>query len=44
LTIAGLSLLVAHQLSLRLLFSNGDYGDVFPRVAGLMILGLLSFE
>ena len=40
LTIAGLSLLVAPQFSLKLLFSNGDYGDVFPRVAGLMILGL----
>ena len=40
LTIAGLSLLLAPQLSLKLLLSNGDYGDVFPRVAGLMILGL----
>jgi uncharacterized membrane protein YqgA involved in biofilm formation len=40
LTIAGLSLLVAPQFSLKLLLSNGDYGDVFPRVAGLMILGL----
>ena len=25
---------------MRLLFSNGHYGDVFPRVAGMMILGL----
>jgi hypothetical protein len=40
LTIAGLSLLLAPQLSLKLLLSNGDYGDVFPRVAGMMILGL----
>lgn len=40
LTIAGLSLLVAPQLSLKLLLSNGDYGNVFPRVAGMMILGL----
>jgi len=40
LTIAGLSLLLAPQLSLKLLLSNGDYGDVFPRVAGLIILGL----
>ena len=40
LTIAGLSLLIAPQLSLKLLLPNGDYGDVLPRVAGLMILGL----
>ena len=40
LTSAGVLLLVAPQFSLRLLFSNGDYGDVFPRVAGMMILGL----
>ena len=40
LTIAGALLLVAPQFSMRLLFSNGDYGDVFPRVAGMMILGL----
>jgi len=40
LTIAGVTLLVAPQFSLRLLLSNGNYGDVFPRVAGMMILGL----
>jgi hypothetical protein len=40
LTIAGLSLLIAPQFSLKILLSNGDYGDVFPRVAGMMILGL----
>src|SRR6185503_13130787 len=40
LTVAGLSLLLAPQLSLKLLLSNGEYGDVFPRVAGMMILGL----
>src|SRR6266498_1322722 len=40
LTAAGVLLLLAPRLSLRLLFSNGNYGDVFPRVAGLMILGL----
>jgi len=40
LTIAGLSLLLAPQISLKILLSNGDYGDVFPRVAGMMILGL----
>ncbi len=40
LTVAGVLLLVAPQFSMRLLFSNGDYDDVFPRVAGMMILGL----
>jgi hypothetical protein len=25
---------------LRLLLSNGDYGDVFPRVAGMLLAGL----
>src|SRR6266498_1412116 len=40
LTIAGVLLLLAPRLSLRLLFSNGEYGDVFPRIAGMMILGL----
>ena len=40
LTVAGVLLLIAPQFSMRLLFSNGDYGDVFPRVAGMMILGL----
>jgi hypothetical protein len=40
LTVAGVLLLAAPQFSMRLLFSNGDYGDVFPRVAGMMILGL----
>ncbi len=40
LTVAGALLLIAPQFSMRLLFSNGDYGDVFPRVAGMMILGL----
>jgi hypothetical protein len=40
LPVAGVLLIVAPQFSMRLLFSNGDYGDVFPRVAGMMILGL----
>ena len=40
LTVAGVLLLAAPQFSMRLLFSNGDYGNVFPRVAGMMILGL----
>jgi len=37
---AGLALLVAPQTALRLLFSNHDYGSVFPRFAGALTLGL----
>lgn len=40
LTTAGILLLITPQFSMRLLFSNGNYGEVFPRVAGMMILGL----
>jgi hypothetical protein len=36
----GLLLLVAPGLALKLLLSNGDYGSVFPRVAGLLLLGI----
>jgi len=37
----GVLLLVAPDLSLRLLLSNGDYGsDVFLRVAGLLLLAI----
>src|SRR5258706_309275 len=32
---AGLLLLLAPTFSTRLLLSNGDYGDVFPRLAGI---------
>lgn len=34
LTFAGLALLLVPTFALRLLFSNGDYGGVFPRLAG----------
>lgn len=36
----GLGLLLAPSLVLRLLFSNGDYGDVMPRFAGAVIFAL----
>jgi hypothetical protein len=37
---AGLLLLVAPTFSTKLLLSNGDYGDVFPRLAGMLLIGL----
>jgi hypothetical protein len=40
LLIGGLFLLFFPQEGLRLLLSNGDYGDVFPRVAGMFVTGL----
>ena len=40
LTFGGLFMLLAPRLFLRLMFSNGDYGDVFPRFAGALTLGL----
>jgi hypothetical protein len=40
LLIGGLVLLFFPQEGLRLLLSNGDYGDVFPRVAGMFVTGL----
>ena len=40
LLIGGLVLLFFPQEGLRLLLSNGDYGDVFPRVAGMLLTGL----
>ena len=36
----GLGLLVAPDLALRLLLSNGAYGDVMPRVVGMFMLAL----
>ncbi len=36
----GLGLLIAPQLALKLLLSNGDYGNVMPRLAGMMMLAL----
>ena len=40
LTFAGLALLLVATFALKLLLSNGDYGDVFPRVAGMLLVGL----
>jgi uncharacterized protein YjeT (DUF2065 family) len=37
---AGILLLFAPTFSTRLLLSNGDYGDVFPRMAGMLLIGL----
>src|SRR5262245_49632743 len=41
LLVGGLGLLAAPDLTLRLLLSNGAYGDVMPRFAGvfMMVLG-----
>jgi hypothetical protein len=40
LTIIGFGLLFAPYGTLNILRSNGDYGDVFPRVAGMLMSGL----
>ena len=39
----GLALLLAPQLSLKLLFSSGQYGDVLPRFVGMLMLALGIF-
>jgi len=36
----GVGLLLAPGATLTILQSNGDYGDVFPRVAGMLMSGL----
>ena len=40
LTVAGLALFLAPGFALPLLLSNGDYGNVLPRLAGMLLLGL----
>ena len=40
LVLIGLGLLFAPDSTLRLLQSNVEYGDVFPRVAGMLMSGL----
>ena len=40
LVLIGLGLLFAPEGTLRLLQSNREYGDVFPRVAGMLMSGL----
>jgi hypothetical protein len=37
---AGFGFLLIPQVMFELLLSNGDYGDIFPRVAGMLILAL----
>jgi hypothetical protein len=39
---AGLALLLVPTFALRLLLSNGSYGEVFPRLAGMLLLGLAT--
>ena len=45
LVLIGLGLLFAPEGTLRLLQSNGEYGNVFPRIAGMLMsaLGLAVF-
>jgi hypothetical protein len=40
LIVGGLVLLLFPKEGLRLLLSNGDYGDVMPRFAGMLMTGL----
>lgn len=42
LAFAGLALLLVPTFALQLLLSNGDYGEVFPRLAGMLLLGLAA--
>lgn len=42
LTFAGLALLLVPTFALGLLLSNGHYGEVFPRLAGMLLLGLAT--
>jgi hypothetical protein len=37
---AGIFLLLAPRLALALLLSTGDYGEILPRLTGLLLLGL----
>jgi hypothetical protein len=40
LALIGFGLLLGPNVTLKILQSNGDYGDVFPRVAGMLMSGL----
>ena len=42
---AGLALIAAPLFALKLLLSNGNYGDVLPRLLGviLLALGIVAF-
>jgi uncharacterized protein YjeT (DUF2065 family) len=37
---AGVALVLVPSVALKLLFSNGSYGDVMPRLLGVVILAL----
>jgi len=37
---AGIALIVAPSLALKLLFASGQYGDVLPRLLGVVLLAL----
>jgi uncharacterized protein YjeT (DUF2065 family) len=43
LILAGLALLAAPELALKLLFATGNYGDVLPRLTGMILLVLGIF-
>ena len=43
LLVGGLGFLLAPDVALRLLLSNGAYGDIMPRVVGLFMLVLGGF-
>lgn len=40
LSFGGAGMMLAPDLALRLLFSNGDYGDIMPRLVGMFMLAL----
>ena len=40
LLVGGLGFLVVPELTLRLLLSNGSYGDVMPRLVGVLMIAL----
>jgi hypothetical protein len=40
LLVGGLGFLVVPELTLRLLLSNGSYGDVMPRLVGVFMIAL----
>ena len=37
---AGVALIIAPEWALKLLLSNGNYGDVLPRLVGVILLAL----
>jgi hypothetical protein len=40
LLVAGVALIFVPQFALKLLLSNGSYGDIFPRLTGILLLSL----